>query len=130
MKHINIIILSIGIISIILTGCTNNLNNEKKINVTKVTSKETLNDQSISNHVKELLVKEKEVRDVKAVNTDKEIIVDAAINHMDRFQLKDIEKRLTKMVEKENPNHKVTLSTDKKIFLELEKLEKEYRVLN
>jgi preprotein translocase subunit SecF len=126
MKHGKILILYTLLIVLIVSGCNMaNTNNEKEdLNISKVTSKETIN-QSTSNQVKELLKKEKEVSDVKAVNLEKELLIDVEIKQMDRFQLEEIEKRLKKITEEKYPNHKVTLSTDKKIFLELDELEKQ-----
>lgn len=126
MKHGRTIITHILLVLMIGSGCNNaNSNNEsKELNITKVTSEERQN-LSITNQVKQLLMKQKEVSNVKAVNSDKELLIAVEINQMDRFRLKEIEKRLIKITEDNYPNHKVTLTIDQKIFLELEKLEKQ-----
>ncbi|MGM7722119.1 YhcN/YlaJ family sporulation lipoprotein [Metabacillus sp. Hm71] len=87
-------------------------------------------DQSIANQAKEKVIKEEEISDVKAVNTDKELLIAVEVNHMDRFRLKEIEKNLNQKTEKQFPNHEVTISIDSKIFLEIEKLENKMKKNN
>ncbi|MBZ5751050.1 YhcN/YlaJ family sporulation lipoprotein [Metabacillus litoralis] len=107
-----------------------NANNEKNsINITNVSSQNTKN-LNMTDQVKQLLNKQKEVSDVKVVNSDKELFIAAEIKHMDRFRIKEIEKKLKKLTEDNYPNHNVTLSTDMKIFLELDELEKKVNEKN
>jgi hypothetical protein len=112
-------------------GCNmaNTKNEKEDLNISKVTSKEIIN-QSTSDQVKQLLNKQKEVSNAKAVNLENELLIDVEINQMDRFRIKEIEKKLKKITEEKFPNHKVTLSTDKKIFLELDELEKQVNQQN
>lgn len=122
MKHVSILIISTVLF---MSGCTEETEreqNKENNNITEISTK-TLFSQNVSNVSKRLLIKESEVSDVKAVNSDNEIIIDAQIKQMDRFQLENIEKRLKKLVEEKHPNYKVILSTDQKIFLELDELE-------
>ncbi len=115
----------------ITSGCNmTNANNEKNsINITNVSSQNTKN-LNMTDQVKQLLDKQKEVSNVKVVNSDKELFIAAEIKQMDRLRIKEIEKRLKKLTEDKYPNHNVTLSTDKKIFLELDKLEQEVNDTN
>lgn len=124
MKHGIIVITYFMIFMMIGSGCNTVNNNEKgNTNITNVSYQQS-KDLNTSAQVEKLLKNEKEVKNAKAVNTDKKILIAVEINQMERFRLEDIEKRLIKMIEDEYPNHDVDLSTDKKIFLELEKLKK------
>jgi len=80
-------------------------------------------DQSVANRAKEKIISKGEISDVKAVNTDKELLVAIKVDNFDRFRLKKIEKTVKSDVEKMFPDHKVFVSTDKKMFWELEQLE-------
>lgn len=76
--------------------------------------------QAVSKQTKEKIITKDEISDVKAVNTD---LVALKVDNFDRLQLKKIEETAKTEVEKNYPNHKVFLSTDKKLFWELEQLE-------
>lgn len=109
------------------TGCNNSANNDKEsseLETTNVSYKETTN-VNVSEQIKQLLMKQKEVNNAIVVPYESELFIATEINQMDRFQLKEIEQRLTQMIEEEYPNQKVFLSVDKKIYLEIEKLEKQ-----
>src|SRR5699024_5610202 len=64
-----------------------------------------------------------EVSRIHAVNHDKDLLIAVDVNHEDRFQLDELEKNLRKKVEKQFKNLNVTLSTDQKLLIEVEKLE-------
>ncbi|CDQ40297.1 MULTISPECIES: hypothetical protein [Virgibacillus] len=85
-------------------------------------------DQSISqepsNRAKDILSHYDQITTIKAVNSDKEILIAIEIKHMERFKLAKIREQLTKEMKEEFDNLKVELSTDKKIVMELDKLEK------
>lgn len=112
------------LIIMMVTGCsgTNENSTEKQQNITDVSFKNSHN-QSVAEKVTQLLKDEEVVENAKTVNSDKELLVAVKINHMDRFRLKEINQRLKKKVKEEYPDYKVMLSTDQKIFLELDKLE-------
>ncbi|MFC0270421.1 hypothetical protein ACFFIX_02970, partial [Metabacillus herbersteinensis] len=55
--------------------------------------------------------------------TDKELLLAVKVDQFDRFRLKKIEKKVKSDLEKTYPDHKIEVSTDSKIFLELEQLE-------
>ncbi|KKI90616.1 hypothetical protein WQ54_20365 [Bacillus sp. SA1-12] len=131
MKHGRTIITQILLVLIIVgSGCNGAaIDNEKnEQNIRKVTSESK--NMSVSNQVIQLLMKQKEVSDVKVINSDKELFIAAQIKQMDRFRIKEIEKKLKKLAEDHFPNHHVTLSTDKKILLELSELEKQVNKTN
>src|SRR5699024_3302274 len=61
-------------------------------------------------------------KSVRAVNLDKQLLVGVQLKHHDRFNKNDIEKKITKDINKHFPDLKVTLSTDEKLHLEITKL--------
>ncbi|MGG3892176.1 YhcN/YlaJ family sporulation lipoprotein [Metabacillus fastidiosus] len=121
-------IICIFFLVIVMAGCSGMHKNEEtnKSNVTDVSFKNS-HDQSVTEKMKQLLENEEEVKNIRAVNSDKELLIAAEINHMDRFRLKEIQQKLEKKVKKQYADYKVTISTDKKIFLELEQLENKMR---
>ncbi|MED4452282.1 YhcN/YlaJ family sporulation lipoprotein [Metabacillus fastidiosus] len=124
-------IIYIFFLVIVIAGCSGMHKNEEanKSNVTDVSFKNS-HDQSVTEKMKQLLENEEEVKNIRAVNSDKELLIAAEINHMDRFRLKEIQQKLEKKVKKQYEDYKVTISTDKKIFLELEQLENKMRTEN
>ncbi|MGM7722372.1 YhcN/YlaJ family sporulation lipoprotein [Metabacillus sp. Hm71] len=131
MKHGRTIMTNILFVLIIVgSGCNganiDNENNEQ--NIKNVTSESK--NMSVSNQVKQLFMKQKEVSDVKVVNFDKDLFIAAEIKQMERFRIKEIENKLKKLAEDHFPNYHVTLSTDKKILLELNELEKQVNETN
>ncbi|MGG3928101.1 YhcN/YlaJ family sporulation lipoprotein [Metabacillus fastidiosus] len=124
-------IIYIFFLVIVMTGCSGMYKNEgaNKPNVTDVSFKNS-HGQSGTEIMKQLLENEEEVKNVRAVNFDKELLIAAEIDHMDRFRLKEIEQKLREKVQKQYPDYKVIISTDKKIFLELEQLENKMRTEN
>jgi hypothetical protein len=87
-------------------------------------SKDNQLDQHISNQAKDSMGKYAEITRVKAVNTDRKMLMAVEVEHNERFQLADIEKQLKNEMKEQFPHITVEFSTDKKIILELDKLEK------
>jgi hypothetical protein len=113
------------------TGCNMANNSKEENNLTiKNVSNEDMNHVNMTSEIEKLLMKEKEVSDVKVFDTDNEIFIAAEIKQMDRFRIKEIEKKLNNLLDDKYSNHNVTLSTDKKMFLELEKLEQKSKNTN
>lgn len=81
--------------------------------------------QNASKHAEEVLKKQNNLMDVQAINDDKKLLIAAQLPHNDRFQMKKIEKKLTKQVEKHFPDREITLSLDKKIHLEIKDLKEQ-----
>jgi hypothetical protein len=108
------------------TGCNGNQNQlgEKNndLSISQVHTNKPI-DQSVANHSKEKIITKDEISDVKAVNTDKELLAAIKVENFNRFRLKKIEKAVKSDLEKMYPNHKVVVSADKKMFWELEKIE-------
>ncbi|MBR3120424.1 MULTISPECIES: hypothetical protein [Oceanobacillus] len=121
-------VLYVGFV-ILLTACGNDLSmepadNNEKIDLTKI-SNETLISQQPSNKAKDLLRKHDEIITVKAVNTDETMLIAIEIEHMKRLELAKIQKQYQKEMKKQFKDLDVELSTDKKIIIELNKLEKQ-----
>jgi Sporulation lipoprotein YhcN/YlaJ (Spore_YhcN_YlaJ) len=108
------------------SGCNGNLNQKASensdMNIEYVHTSRPI-DQTVANQSKEKAVKEKEISSVKAVNTDKELLLAVKVHQFDRFRLKSIKKKLKLDLEKMHPEYKIFVSTDQKIYLELEQLE-------
>ncbi|MEI3604884.1 YhcN/YlaJ family sporulation lipoprotein [Pseudogracilibacillus sp. SE30717A] len=123
------------IISIfILTACANNIQKDptfeptgnRDLELVKLSSKEIM-DQNPSNRAKELLSQYAEISGVRAVNDKNELLIGVDIDHHERFSLDNMESELRKKIKENFSDLKVTLSTDQKILLELEKLEEDIR---
>ncbi len=115
LKNLLFIIMVIGFAS----GCNGNQN---EFGISQVHTSKPI-DQSVANHAKEKIIAKEDITDVKAVNTDKELMAAIKVENFDRFRLKSIEKSVKSDLEKKYPDYKVFVSTDKKIFWELEKVE-------
>ncbi|MFB5089340.1 YhcN/YlaJ family sporulation lipoprotein [Psychrobacillus sp. PGGUH221] len=86
--------------------------------------------QSVANQAKENTITEEEISNVKAVNTDKELLVAIKVKQFDRFQLKKIEKNVKTDLEKMYPDYKILVSTDQKMYFEIDKLEQKLQKNN
>jgi predicted small lipoprotein YifL len=123
----------IGMVALVvsLVACGNdsalepptNQKNEK-IDLAKISTEQPVS-QKPANEAKDLLSHYPEITKINAVNTNKILLLTIEIEHMKRFKLADIRKELKKKMKKSFPDLKVELSTDKKIVIELEKLEKQ-----
>jgi hypothetical protein len=63
-----------------------------------------------------------EIYDVAVVKGKKDTLVVYKVKHMQRFNMKKIEKELNKTLEKKYPKENITVSSDYKIFLEAVRL--------
>src|SRR5699024_154438 len=112
-----------------LIGCNANSNIDQsknnddielsKINTTQIT------DQQASNQAKEILDNYQDITKVRAANTSKILLIAIEIKQSKRFSLDKTEKALKEKMKKSFPDMDVVFSTDKKIILELEQLEKD-----
>jgi len=94
------------------------------INLMKI-SKENRLDQHISNQAKDSMRKYAEITTAKAVNTDQKMLMAVEVDHNERFNLAKIRNQLQKEIEEQFSHITVEFSTDKKIIIELDKLEKQ-----
>ncbi|MEM5593103.1 hypothetical protein AAHH67_17300 [Niallia circulans] len=73
-------------------------------------------DQSVANHAKEKIIAKEDITDVKAVNTDKELMAAIKVENFDRFRLKSIEKSVKSDLEKSIPTIKFLFRLIKNIL--------------
>ncbi|KHF38870.1 hypothetical protein LQ50_18760 [Halalkalibacter okhensis] len=84
--------------------------------------------QAQADEAKEIVLSMEEVVEIKGVTDNKDkIYLAPRVKHFDRFRLKEIRKSGFDSVKKRYPEATVFLSTDQKIFMELEKLEMELK---
>ncbi|AXN39368.1 hypothetical protein CN689_19220 [Peribacillus butanolivorans] len=124
MKTLKTILFLITVIGFV-SGCSGNSNqidNNKNLNISKVHTSSPIK-QSVANQAKDRLLAEEEVSDVKAVNSDKELLVAVKVDNFDRFRLKSVKKQAQSHLENMFPDYKILISTDQKMFLELDQLE-------
>lgn len=96
--------------------------NNDSLELSKLSTK-GLTDQQAADQAKNFLSYYEEVQSVRAVNHDGQLLIAVELNHHDRFSLDKIERELKREVKKQYNDMEITLSTDKKILLELTKLE-------
>lgn len=72
---------------------------------------------------KNLLLKKDEVKLVRAVQSSELLIAAVELEHWNTFQSKKLTKEMKKTLEKELKIKNIEVTTDHKIFIELEKLE-------
>lgn len=112
-----------------LIGCTTDTNTSQQgddVNFTNISTKKSI-DQSVSNMAKQSLKPYEELKSIKAVNVGGNLVIAIDVYQNNRFGLADIRKKLQKKAEKEFPSHNIELSTDKKLIIELDKLEKQIK---
>lgn len=82
------------------------------------------------NHVKEIkkdVSSYPHIYDVAVVKGKKDTLVAYKVYHLQRFRMKQIEKDVTKMLEKKYPKENFTVSSDYKIFLEAVRLDEKIK---
>ncbi|CAK6481373.1 YhcN/YlaJ family sporulation lipoprotein [Peribacillus castrilensis] len=108
------------------SGCNGKQNqlgdDNEDLSISQVHTSKPIN-QSVANQAKEKVIMEEEISDVKAVNTDKELLVAIKVDQFDRFRLKKIKKNVKSDLEKMYPDYKILVSTDQKMYFELDQLE-------
>jgi hypothetical protein len=108
------------------SGCAGNqkqfTNNHEDVNVEKVHTIKPI-DQFIANEAKEKVLKREAISSARAVNTDKELLLAVKVDNFDRFRLKEIEKKVKSDLKEEYTDYKILVSTDSKMYMELEQLE-------
>ncbi|WP_430786300.1 hypothetical protein VBD025_13435 [Virgibacillus flavescens] len=116
----------IGLLIIsILVGCNTNTEtlNETDSKAPVQLSSSSLPNQKASNLAKKTLQKHTETTNIYAVNTDKTLLIALEVHHHDRLKLADFRSSVTKKINKQFPDLKTEVSTDKKLVWEIKKLE-------
>src|SRR5699024_11596552 len=117
LKHIKHIIILAGCL-FMLAACTNkpiNQNikqqNNQGLELNKINANSPVDQQS-ANRAKHILNKYEEIESVRTVNLDKKLHVGIQLKHHDRFNNNDIEKKITKELNKQFPDLKVSYTID------------------
>ncbi|WP_368654667.1 YhcN/YlaJ family sporulation lipoprotein [Ornithinibacillus sp. 4-3] len=116
-------ILLILLLSMTLIGCSNN-NDENNPQASSATHPPVV-EEAIA-----LVSEERDVNKVQAIANEENLVIAFKVNSLKNFQLKKIKKSIKEKVEKNFPDYDVTVSTDLKIMLELNKLQEEQDTLS
>ncbi|MEY8750792.1 hypothetical protein [Alkalicoccobacillus gibsonii] len=81
--------------------------------------------QSDMTKAKELVLQMEEVIDVRGIQYEHLLFLDPKVKQFDRLKLEHIRQEAFKRVKDEFPESKVHVTTDQKIYMELEKLEQQ-----
>lgn len=121
---------------LIFTGCMNNDNNlslepdgDRSLELTKLSSGGEFHQQA-ANQAKGIISNYEEITGVRAVNYEDELLIAVDVDHLDRFVLDDIENEVKKNVKQNFAQMQITVSTDQKIYIELEDLEQALQANN
>lgn len=71
--------------------------------------------------------KMKELYDVAVVKSNGDTLVAYKVKHLQRFHMKKIEKKMTKMLEEKYPDENFIVSSDYKIFIEAVELQEKMK---
>ncbi|GAF65370.1 hypothetical protein BTS2_2268 [Bacillus sp. TS-2] len=116
--------LLIMLISCLLGACNQDTT---KSSQASLTSESSYKDQNKINDVKAELKKMEEVIDVQAIVYDQKIYADPKVKQFSRFRLKEIRKNGFEKLKETFPDSEIHVSTDKKVYMELEKLEQQLK---
>jgi len=112
-----------------ITACMNKTNESAfepvrndDLELTKLSSY-GIYDQNPANKAKDMLSKHDGVSRLRAVNDRNDLVIGVGVRQHKRFSLKEIENEMRKELNEYFSDLEVTISTDKKILLELKKLE-------
>ncbi len=90
---------------------------------TTISSKKQVS-QSVSNKIEKQLVARKDVTKARVIKKDNQLLVAFKIPHFDRFHILDVEKKVKADLKKQYPGYQIDVSTDHKIYLEIDRLER------
>lgn len=125
-------IMTCFILLLVLFGCSPSNEAEKdnnganQLEMTKLSTKQSIN-QDTANKVKEAVGQFKEITSVKAIEVANKMVIAFEVKHIYRFQLEKLRSAVKDKVKKMYPDIEPTVSTDQKIFMEVEKIEKNIR---
>lgn len=111
------------LILLFLTGCNDTeAEQESRISLVKTTNPSPVqisNEQEdIAEQVKNDVMKYEEIFDTAVIKGKKDTLVVYKVKHLHRFRMKQIEKKVNKLLEKKYPDENFTVSSDYKIFME------------
>lgn len=97
----------------------------KTTNPSPIELKKREENKSIGYQVRKDVSKFDEIYDVAVLEGDKHIVVAYKVKHLNRFNMKSIEKKITKKLNKKYPDDHFIVSSDYKIFLEAVRLKED-----
>ncbi len=132
MKKIQVVFyiyILLGVIAI-MAGCNAHNSAEKDTHLALIKKTDPNPVTLVSHNKKEKSVSDlekhlesfEEIYDVAVIRGKKETLIVYKVKHMQRFNMKGIEKKINSMLEKRYPDEKFIVSSDYKIFLEAIKL--------
>lgn len=108
---------------IILFGCSfDKENHSPPGDITNISTRDSFS-QKKADHAIQFLLNDDRVTHAYAVNSKNKMIVAVEVPHLKRLRLQKIKQQLTDKLKKEFPDLDLSLSTDKKIVIELKKLQ-------
>lgn len=110
---------------VLLIGC-NEVEKESEVKPLQL-GMNAIVDQSEADHAKKLVLAMDEVVAVKGVKVNDDFYIAPQVKHFARLKLDKIRKESFNKIKKEYPDANIHVSTDKKIFMELEKIENKLR---
>jgi hypothetical protein len=128
MKIYRFVILMLLILALTLTGCNQSEEDqESRLSLIKTTNPKPIKltnrqNENIAENVKHDVKKFDEIFDIAVVQGKKDTLVVYKVKHLNRFRMKQIERNVTKELEKKYPDESFTVSSDYKIFMEALKL--------
>jgi hypothetical protein len=128
MKIYRFVILMLLILTLTLTGCNQSEEDqESRLSLIKTTNPKPIKltnrqNENIAENVKHDVKKFDEIFDIAVVQGKKDTLVVYKVKHLNRFRMKQIERNVTKELEKKYPDESFTVSSDYKIFMEALKL--------
>jgi hypothetical protein len=120
----NKFILGMILLLLFASGCSNNDINDKSLHTPMNTSysSNSVIGAEITAEINEYILKNEAIYDVVSIKSNKEIYVAVKVKQMKRLSMKKIEKVLEEKLSDRYAQYRITVSTDKKLFLEVEKL--------
>ena len=117
----------ISFLYFLLSGCgqaePETINNDiRPAKMSTFESQQTIN-QDQANKAKKILLKKDQVKLVRSVQSKDLLIAAVELEHWNTFKSKTLTKEMKKTLEKEIKIKNIEVTTDHKIFIELEKLE-------
>lgn len=108
------------IVCLLLSSCNLNGNEVKPLSI----GNKSMTQQDDADEAKHIVLSMEEVNQVVGVSENKNIYLAVKVGQFNRLFLRRIRKDAHDKVKKRFPDANVHVSTDKKVFMELEKLEK------
>lgn len=124
MKNLKQILLFSFLLTFFLVGCNQNeAEKDSRISLIKTTNPSPVQltnekEGDIAEDIKKDVMKYDEIYDVAVIKGKKDTLVVYKVKHLQRFRMKQIEKNINQLLEKNYPDENFTVSSDYKIFME------------